>query len=139
MALDENCNDRDYLFGRALAYAQKIEELAQWASGNEARQTNAERLKFAFSEHPARTWRLLMRQLQPYVDRMKAKRKGFKREMEMNEIVSRISLEGFDNKPLSPKFLLGYSTQPVSYTHLDVYKRQREQTASFSLPDEIKC
>lgn len=115
VALDENCNDRDYLFGRALAYAQKIEELAQWASGNEARQTNAERLKFAFSEHPARTWRLLMRQLQPYVDRMKAKRKGFKREMEMNEIVSRISLEGFDNKPLSPKFLLGYSTQLTEF------------------------
>lgn len=111
VTVDNNCKDRGYLFGRALAYAQRIEELAQWISGNDARVTNAERLKFAFSEHPVSTWRLLMRQLQPYIARFKARGKGSIKEVDMNEIISRIPVDEFNDKPLSNLFLLGYSCQ----------------------------
>lgn len=55
--------ERSYLFGRALAYARRLEELSQWASGNEPRQTNAERMQVTFYEHPCRTWLILYHQL----------------------------------------------------------------------------
>ena len=71
MYLDENVNDRSYLFGRMLAYAQNIERYAQREkerqSGDEKRATNADRLRAAFAQHPARTWKIIDRQLMPYI------------------------------------------------------------------------
>lgn len=74
MYLDENVNDRSYLFGRMLAYAQYIEQFAQYKkaseNGDDKRPTNAQRLRAAFAQHPARTWMVLDRQLIPYITRL---------------------------------------------------------------------
>ena len=52
MALQEDVNDRSYLFGRAWAYAEEIERIAL-READENRDTNAERMMAAFPRHPA--------------------------------------------------------------------------------------
>ncbi len=108
MGLDTNENNREYLFGRALAYAQQIEGFAL-SLGEDKRVTNAERLQTAFSQHPAKTWMVLDRQLRPYYQRLGVRANHYREEM--NEVLSRIPREEFSNKPLSELYLLGYACQ----------------------------
>src|SRR5690606_26544364 len=54
VALDMECMDRDYLFGRLLAVADVLERRA--LGSDEKRATNAIRYMNAFSMRPARTW-----------------------------------------------------------------------------------
>nr|WP_275575185.1 type I-C CRISPR-associated protein Cas8c/Csd1 [Methylocucumis oryzae] len=53
MALDRNYHARDYLYGRLLAVAERIEEIALSAA-EENRSTNAARLMQRFADHPAK-------------------------------------------------------------------------------------
>ena len=108
MNLDPNEKDRDYLWGRALAYAQKIESFAI-GLGDEKRNTNAERMKVALTQHPAKTWGNLERQLQPYVQRLRGK--GDRLCEGMYQVLSAISKEDFDNRPVKELFFLGYACQ----------------------------
>lgn len=108
VSLDNSINNRDYLFGRALAYAQQIESYALRVS-DEKRSTNAERLQYQFSLHPAKTWLVICRQLLPYTQKLGPKANKLKSGM--NEVISRISVEDFNNEPLSELYLLGYSCQ----------------------------
>ncbi|MDL2218169.1 type I-C CRISPR-associated protein Cas8c/Csd1 [Christensenellaceae bacterium OttesenSCG-928-M15] len=101
---------RSYLFGRMLAYARHIEEMAQWKAGNDARQTNAERMQQSFTQHPAHTWDLLEKKLFPYLDRLKSS--SYKvLERQMRDVMDQVPAEQFNDKKLSPLYLLGYSSQ----------------------------
>lgn len=108
MELQVDKKERDYLWGRALAYAQNIESYALRAAG-EKRTTNAERLQYEFSMHPAKTWMNLYHKLLPYLQRLGDKANNLK--IGLNEVVSQISPENFNNAPLSEIYLLGYATQ----------------------------
>lgn len=113
MALEEERSSRDYLYGRLLAIAEKIEETALYVSG-EKRMTTAERLMQQFSNHPSSTWLTIRKSLQPYMQRLKNSRTGFliNREKEMDKIVSMFDHDDFiSDKPLSGEFLLGYHCQ----------------------------
>ena len=110
VALDESNNNRDYLFGRALAYARKIEERAQRLAGNDSRTTNAQRMKAAFVKHPASTWKMLALKLEPYMERA-----GGKLEADMHGVIDRIPAESFNDRPLSPLFELGYASQLIAF------------------------
>ncbi|MDL2233432.1 type I-C CRISPR-associated protein Cas8c/Csd1 [Ruminococcaceae bacterium OttesenSCG-928-L11] len=108
--LDPNTNDRSYRFGQALAYARRIEELAQWKAGAQARQTNAERMQVMFSQHPAHTWKTLSERLLPYLGRFRDQGR-FRYEEELNAVLCAIRPEDFNDQPLSPLYLLGYASQ----------------------------
>lgn len=109
MALDENRNTRDYLYGRLLALADSIEEWALNESG-EKRQTNAARLMQRFAEHPYTTWRTLELALGPYKARLGAK--AAKRLQLISEVTAMFKPNDFiDDKRLSGEFLLGYHCQ----------------------------
>jgi CRISPR-associated protein Csd1 len=108
MALDPQETNRDYLFGRALAYAQQLESYALSVQG-EKRSTNAERMQAAFSRHPAKTWKTLYQALTPYLIRLG--RRGFAYREELNEVISKIEKQSFTNEPLSELYLLGYACQ----------------------------
>lgn len=117
MALDETCNDRSYLFGRALACAQRLEEATysfsskEKGTGNEEkRTTNAVRMQAAFVRHPAKIWRQLEQKLIPYRLRYK---NGCTYDSLLTEIIPRIA--EFDNKPLSPLYILGYRSQLLEF------------------------
>ena len=108
MALDTGETDRNYLFGRALAYAQQLESYALRQEG-ENRNTNAERMQAAFSQHPAKVWKTLYQSLLPYLQKLG--QRGFGYRDELNGVISKIRKEDFTNEPLSEVYLLGYACQ----------------------------
>ena len=113
MALEENNNSRDYLYGRLLAVAEKIESIALKVA-DENRITTAERLMQRFSERPYSTWRNIELALKPYMQRLQNSRTGFliNRKKELDEILNAFEPKDFmSEKPLTGEFLLGFHCQ----------------------------
>ena len=108
MTLDTRETDRNYLFGRLLAYAQQLESYALGVMGDR-RSTNAERIQAAFSQHPAKTWRVLNDALKPYVQKLGTRANRYQNEI--NEIISILGMKDFTNEPLSEIYLVGYASQ----------------------------
>ncbi|WP_353894165.1 type I-C CRISPR-associated protein Cas8c/Csd1 [Proteinivorax hydrogeniformans] len=107
VALDEKNKSRDYLFGRLLAVADVLERRA--LSKEEGRPTSALRYMNAFARHPARTWKTIQTNLQPY--QAKLGNKGIYYNRLIDEIASNISLEDFNNRALGGVYLLGFYSQ----------------------------
>ena len=110
MALDEDRNSRDYLYGRLLALAENLEHWALNVAG-EKRPTNAERMMQRFADHPYSTWRTLELGLVPYKARLGGR---------AHKILSLIDTVHGKFEPvedytrddrLSGEFLLGYHCQ----------------------------
>ncbi len=121
MALDFTNSSRDYLYGRLLAVAEYIEEMALMI-GRENRTTTAARLMQYFADRPFSTWRNIELALQPYKQRLYNNRKGFivNREKELDEIYSKFKGSDFtNNQALSGEFLLAYHLQRLSYKNKD--------------------
>lgn len=113
MALDEERNTRDYLYGRLLAIAESIESKALSIS-KEERETNAVRLMQRFSTHPYSTWRNLELRLNPYVVRLKNSCPDFlyDRNAWLNKVHALFDTKEYmDDSRLSGEFLLGYHCQ----------------------------
>ena len=68
MALDKDCTDRSYLFGRLLAIADAIENSTY--TDEDRRETNAMRMQKIFSLRPMDTWAVLWDKLLPYRRRL---------------------------------------------------------------------
>ncbi len=113
MALEQDRHTRDYLYGRLLAIAERLEEVSLNAGG-ENRPTTAERLMQRFADRPYSTWRNIELGLQPYIQRLKRDRAGFltNRNKELNAVFEAFEAEDFTrDTPLSGEFLLGYHCQ----------------------------
>lgn len=118
MALEEDRNTRDYLFGRLLATAEHIEARALYIAGEKNRDTMASRLMQRFADRPYSTWRTIELSLNPYKARLRANRGAFLFEMDKltDQLLGQFSTtngnEAFINdRPLSGEFLLGYHCQ----------------------------
>ncbi|MBN2319633.1 MAG: type I-C CRISPR-associated protein Cas8c/Csd1 [Acidobacteria bacterium] len=126
MALEEERNSRDYLYGRMLAIAEKVESMALYFAG-ENRETTAARLMQRFADRPYSTWRTIEVSLTSYKSRLNAKMPGL-----LNGYIELI--DGISNKfiidefaqdrRLSGEFLLGYHCQRK---WLDEHKREKGQ------------
>jgi CRISPR-associated protein Csd1 len=113
MALEENYHARDYLFGRLLAIAERIEDVALNVSG-ENRPTTAARLMQRFADRPFETWRTIELALQPYMQRLRVSRAGFLTNQlkELDSVQAMFKHDDFTSKAaLSGEFLLGYHCQ----------------------------
>lgn len=109
MALDKNCSDRSYLFGRLLAIADAVENSSY--TSEERRETNALRLQKAFALRPMATWRLLEEKLEPYYKQLNPGLRQYYRKL-TQEIVEKLSVS--DNslhQKLDDIYLLGYYHQ----------------------------
>lgn len=127
VALDLDNKTRDYLFGRLLGVAEVLERNELNRRG-EKRATNAMRYLNAFSQHPARVWQTIRRQLHPYQVRQ-GEKVWFYNKL-LREIEDDIKIEDMNNDALGPKFLLGYSSQIESlYTKKDE-KEENENVAN---------
>lgn len=114
MELEEFRNDRDYLYGRLLAVADKLENYAMFKANknrnmDDRRATNAIRLMSGFSVKPYSTWKVLWNQLIPYINQLN----GAAYHLSIIDSIMILFKSGEfeDNKPLSPLYLLGYSAQ----------------------------
>jgi CRISPR-associated protein Csd1 len=113
MSLEEQRTTRDYLFGRLLAVAEKIEGYALYLQ-SEKRDTTAERLMQRFADHPAATWRTIELALRPYMARLQASRGGALHvwKTQLDEIAAKFQGDDFSRPGrLDAEFLLGYHCQ----------------------------
>jgi CRISPR-associated protein Csd1 len=113
MSLEEDRNTRDYLFGRLLAVAEKIEGHALYLQG-EKRETTAERLMQRFADHPAGTWKTIELAMRPYMARLQASRGGALHNWRtlLDEITAKFKSDEFTRSGrLDAEFLLGYHCQ----------------------------
>jgi CRISPR-associated protein Csd1 len=113
MSLETNNTSRDYLYGRLLAIAERIESVALTLA-NEKRMTTAERLMQRFADRPYSTWRNIELALKPYMQRLQTSRRGFltNRVKELDEIMSAFDTKEFtSDQKLSGEFLLAYHCQ----------------------------
>ncbi len=125
MALDVTCTKRDYLYGRLLAVADRIEYRTYDREENgqtnakdrqtKGRQTNAKRYMSAFSQHPFRTWKVIEERLEPYLVRL-AVPERLKYQGLLDEISDRFTVEDFaSDMPLSGLYLLGFHNQAYAF------------------------
>lgn len=130
MALEEERTTRDYLFGRLLALAEKIEETAL-RIGGEQRPTTAARLMQRFADRPFSTWRTIELALQPYMMRLQNNRRGFlvNRKKELDTVQALFYPDDFtSDKSLSGEFLLGYHCQRQAWLkQTDESKAEKEE------------
>ncbi len=126
MALEEERSSRDYLYGRMLAVAEKIESMALYFA-NEKRETAATRLMQRFADRPYSTWRTIETSLAPYKSRINAKRPGLLNgyiEL-IDEIACKFETDQFkQDRRLDGEFLLAYHCQRK---WLSEHKRERGQ------------
>lgn len=114
MALEEDRTSRDYLYGRLLAIAERIEEMALIVADEKPRQTVASRLMQRFADKPYSTWLNIEKGIVPYQDRLKSKlaplADGYKRLLD--DVCDAFDVEEFKSpQQLSGEFLLGFHAQ----------------------------
>lgn len=114
MALDENCTERSYLYGRLLAVAD-VAESSTYERG-ESRTTNAKRYFEAFSNRPCATWEIIRKRLCPYLEKHdKMNKSGYLENYYanlINTITDMFEHDDFaDNSKLDPIYLHAYSCQ----------------------------
>lgn len=113
MELEPDRTTRDYLYGRLLAIAENIEQMALRVA-DETRDTNAARLMQRFADRPCSTWKTIELALSPYKSRLRVKRTGFLvlREQLLDSTIAKFAAGDFvSDAPLSGEFLLGYHVQ----------------------------
>lgn len=109
VALNTESHDRDYLYGRLLAVADRIEYRTQ--EKEESRETNAKRFMNAFSQQPFRTWKVIEERIQPY--KMKLAAPERRHYEHMIEEICWLFQEGDFEKgdSLNGRYLLGFHNQ----------------------------
>lgn len=126
MALEEERSSRDYLYGRLLAVADRI-ELKALQLAKENRGTTASRLMQRFSDRPFSTWKNIEEALKPYKDRIRAKYPGLLDGYEelLDVIHSRILTANYiTDTRLTGEYLLGYHCQRQWFRE---HKREKGQ------------
>ncbi len=105
LSIEFDRTDRDYLYGRLLGAADKLEEYALMKKANDRFVTAAIRHMQTFSQHPFRTWQTIHNSLNPYIQKVKG-------SFAFNEIqdVMQQFLSGDYEKdtPLTGSYLIGY-------------------------------
>ena len=105
MNIDLARTDRDYLYGRLLGAADKLEEYALHKKDNSRLITAAIRYMQTFSMRPATTWQIIHNQLIPYKQQVR----NSVADRELQSIGSLLAVEAYeDDRPLAPVYLAGY-------------------------------
>ena len=115
VGLEEDRKDRDYLYGRLLAVADRVESRVLYKR-KEERETNAVRYMQRFSKYPCSTWEILyVDKLHPYFSYLPKKSRDWYEAL-IQEIKSLFNHDDFvSDKALSGEFLLGYHCQQKAF------------------------
>ena len=109
---------RDRAYASLLAIENRVERIVldMEKREDENRTSNALRFMNKFASSPAATWSYLEGRMQPYLKKLRSKRMGWAQNIE--ERISALNIA------------------TVSYTHLDVYKRQHGRSAAGRISDK---
>lgn len=111
VALDRKETRRDYLYGRLLAVADRIEYRTFDKEKDVFRLTNAKRYMNRFSQRPFETWKIIEESLVPYLSKLKPGERSLYEE-EMEEICNLFSTDDFiNNHHLDGLYLLGFHSE----------------------------
>lgn len=110
LEVNENTRDRNYLFGRLLAIADKA-EYSTYSENDSKRVTNAMRYMETFSRHPFTTWKMIYERIQPYLNKKNRATRNYYEGM--IDGVMNLFIEGDyeSNVKLNGLYLLGFSNQ----------------------------
>lgn len=129
MSIDLARTDRDYLYGRLLGAADKLEEYALRKKDNSRLVTAAIRYMQTFSMRPATTWRIIHDSLLPYKQQVK----NSVADRELQSIYANLSAEASENdSPLSGVYLAGYYHERSHIDDLISKARSRKSDADIS-------
>jgi len=106
MSIEFNRTDRDYLYGRLLGAADKLEEYALYKKDNKRVVTAAIRHMQAFAQRPFRTWQTIHGCLNPYIQKVKGGFAFNEIQAIMDEFISVSEYE--TDIPLNGSYLIGY-------------------------------
>ena len=110
VALDTKCRDRNYLYGRLLAVADRI-EYRTYDIHDDLRVTNARRYMNTFYQRPFETWEVIEESIQPYLNKLNLKERLHYMNL-LDEINDLFEIDSFkDNSRLNGLYLLGYHNQ----------------------------
>lgn len=110
MSIESERKDRDYLYGRLLGAADKLEEYALYKKSNKRQETAAVRYMQTFSQKPYSTWNTIHQTLVPYIQQVK----GCFAFNEIQQIHDDFKRGDFENDaPLSGIYLLGYYCERI--------------------------
>lgn len=124
MALNEECKERDYLYGRLLAVADRIEYRTYDRDNDSGRVTNAKRYMSTFSQRPFETWKIIEENLQPYLGKLSVQERRYYENL-MDEIYEKFDIKDFSkNEKLDGLYLLGFHSQSFELKH---YKKDNEK------------
>lgn len=125
MAVDKNCTERDYLYGRLLAVADRIEYRTFDMDKDRSRITNAKRYMNNFSQRPFETWKVIEENIQPYLSKLPVPERRFYENL-LDEIEDAFeSVNDYqENKRLSGLYLLGFHSQSCA---LRTYKTEKTE------------
>ena len=112
--LETERRDREYLYGRLLAVADKIESSARYKQDKtkkDDRATNAIRYMTSFSQHPFRTWNMLFtQQLNPYIQQLNGAGWYLNQIEDIKQLFE--DSKAFESDaPLDGRYLLGFFAQ----------------------------
>ena len=122
LELDKNCCERNYLWGRMLAVADRIEDHARYQQEDKKeRPTNAMRYMTAFTSKPYTMWLQIIKCLNPYFLQLNG---GGWYQIQIDEIMARFVNENeyMSNAQLDGRFLMGYSLQ-----RRELYKKKDKE------------
>lgn len=126
VALDKKQKDRNYLYGRLLAVADRI-EYRTYDDGDKARVTNAKRYMCTFSQRPYETWKVIEESIQPYVNKLGIAERRFYENL-LNDIYDLFEVESFsDNKKLDGLYLLGFHSQAYDLKQKKEDSKEKEK------------
>ena len=104
MSIEVGRNDRDYLYGRLLGAADKLEEYTLYKKDKD-RVTAAIRYMQAFAQRPFRTWQTIHNCLNPYIQAKKGRFAFNEIQAAMQQFIS----GDYENDmPLNGSYLIGY-------------------------------
>ncbi|TCL55900.1 CRISPR-associated protein Csd1 [Kineothrix alysoides] len=127
MALDRNSEDIDYLYGRLLAVAHKMEYDTYTDEEKGKRDTNADRYRNRMVQNPNRTWMLIYgRLLDSYRKKLSVKAQTFYQK-EIQQICDLMNPKVVSEKGrLNEQYLIGYNCE-LSYlytSHKDINEEE---------------
>ena len=122
VALNKECRIRDYLYGRLLAVADRVEYRTFEKEKDTSRVTNAKRYMSTFSQRPFETWKIIEENLQPYFNKLSIAERRYYENL-IDSICQLFDVDEFrKNDKLDGLYLLGFHSQSYDLK----YNRNKE-------------
>lgn len=124
LSIEIERRDRDYLYGRLLGAADKLEEYALFKKEKDRIVTAAIRHMQTFAQRPFRTWQTIHSCLNPYIQTVKG---GFAFN-EIQSVMNQFAAKDYEkDTPLNGSYLIGYYHERAYIDNLVENARKKSQ------------